>query len=304
MNLSHPAFRARFTALPQLRFMSWPGACGTTSQAQTENFKSAITRRPDGVLRRIGKAPEFARLNVVVSSPAPIATYISQHSKANRGFTMVELVVVLGIILALAGLGFPVMRSVLEASKRDATKAMVTAVATMIADKGPTGEFHANGILIRLPLWDINHDGILDGTLISNGSVGDVYDANSINSVVSPSPSLSLTQVQQGLATLGYDGFLRTTGFTVKPKQIEATTGRLLDPWKHPLRYAFAPARKNGSGTRTVDNGYIALLPGGVIKTMANADCGLYGTRGFGVWSAGPDGIDNTADDILSYTKP
>jgi len=71
---------------------------------------------------------------------------------------------------------------------------------------------------------------------------------------------------------IGYKGFIKTTGMSLSPSFIDRS-GRVVDSWKHPLRIRWATE--------------------------------IYGANGFGVWSAGADGLDNGAtgvgDDLLGW---
>jgi hypothetical protein len=67
----------------------------------------------------------------------------------------------------------------------------------------------------------------------------------------------------------GYTGFVDMAKPAIKPSFINLQ-GIPIDAWKRPLRIAFAAK--------------------------------VYGTQNFGVWSAGPDGVDGTADDLKSWT--
>jgi type II secretory pathway pseudopilin PulG len=70
----------------------------------------------------------------------------------------------------------------------------------------------------------------------------------------------------------GYTGFVDMAKPAIKPSFV-SRQGIPVDAWKRPLRIAFASM--------------------------------VYGTQAFGVWSAGLDGIDGTADDLRSWTpKP
>lgn len=67
----------------------------------------------------------------------------------------------------------------------------------------------------------------------------------------------------------GYTGFITMAQPQIKKSFINRM-GIPIDAWGRPLRIAFAAK--------------------------------VYGTQAFGVWSAGPDGVDGTADDLKSWT--
>ncbi|MBA3699393.1 MAG: hypothetical protein H0W78_11140 [Planctomycetes bacterium] len=68
----------------------------------------------------------------------------------------------------------------------------------------------------------------------------------------------------------GYRGFVAMTGSLLKNRPSLKTSSRSTHG-SGPLRIAFS------------------------VK--------IYGTTGFGIWSAGPDGVDGTADDLTSWTS-
>ena len=67
----------------------------------------------------------------------------------------------------------------------------------------------------------------------------------------------------------GYTGFVTMAQPQIK-KSFISPQGIPIDAWQRPLRIAFAAK--------------------------------VYGTTAFGVWSAGPDGVDGTTDDLQSWT--
>lgn len=67
----------------------------------------------------------------------------------------------------------------------------------------------------------------------------------------------------------GYTGFIDMAKPAIK-KTFISRQGIPIDAWLRPLRISFAAK--------------------------------VYGVQGFGVWSAGPDGVDGTADDLKSWT--
>lgn len=66
----------------------------------------------------------------------------------------------------------------------------------------------------------------------------------------------------------GYRGYAAMTGMATDKASI-AKNHQPLDAWKRPLRIAFAAK--------------------------------IYGTTMYGIWSAGPDGVDGTPDDVCSW---
>lgn len=101
-----------------------------------------------------------------------------------------------------------------------------------------------------------------------------VFDLNH-DGLIDGRPGVTASDTNDGgfpseVIASGYQGYVAMTG----DDRGRSATGRNqqpLDAWKRPLRIAFA-AR-------------------------------IYGTGSFGIWSAGPDGIDGTADDVTSWQR-
>src|SRR5689334_21948651 len=84
------------------------------------------------------------------------------------GFTLLELMIVVTVIIALAAIGFPVWNNERHKAEVGATRELVHAVATAIQNY-PEKMWHTY-VETRTPkekiyrLWDINGDGYIDGT--------------------------------------------------------------------------------------------------------------------------------------------
>jgi type II secretory pathway pseudopilin PulG len=147
------------------------------------------------------------------------------------GFTVLELLVVLGVIMALFAAGFPLLRSVQAKGRRAATAAVVQAVAAAIADHRGTTLTIVDGGRTRIhPLWDVNGDGLVDGDPALEAALPDA---------VSYPP---------GIAVTGYRGLLLTAHPNLPKRHVDAASQRILDAWRRPLRIRSARKIYGGDG--------------------------------------------------------
>jgi type II secretory pathway pseudopilin PulG len=145
------------------------------------------------------------------------------------GFTILELLVVIGIIIALAGMSFPVFASIRNKSDISATTQLVHAVAAAI-----------EGYTIK----------------VVTGSDGKIYHAWVLNQDTSTTclyfidgdPRLYPTGSAMALrAPASYTGLVNMTGISMSGKQSLSEYGELLDRWRQPLHLVYA-ARTYGAG--------------------------------------------------------
>jgi competence protein ComGC len=176
-----------------------------------------------------------------------------RHSPPLRtGWSFVELVIVIAILVALMASVIAVWSIVRTRTAIGSTHTLVTAVSSQITTYGmpmwqwqdPTGAAKSG------PMFDLNRDGLIDGR--PGVVVGDDVDGG----------------FSAALIASGYQGFVTMSGMAASKSSI-AKNHQPLDAWKRPLRIAYAAK--------------------------------IYGTATFGVWSAGPDGVDSTADDLCSW---
>lgn len=130
-----------------------------------------------------------------------------------NGFTLIELIIVITIIMALMGLVLGVAMALQRRSARSATQAMVTTIA---ADLRRIKEQQNWPTLFdgRL-LWDLNKDGLLDG--------------------FAEKDSYGVTQTTE-VFKLPYVGYIRASGYTGRKDAM----GHPLDAFGSPLRVGFS----------------------------------------------------------------
>lgn len=220
--------------------------------------------------------------------PSVIPTMSPQSHRGPPGFTLVELMVVIAVIMALMATFFVSgFSSARERAAYQRTELLVTAVATAIDAHDQRYFLHrmldeADGRLLdqrSYPLWDLpadptditTRDGLLDGTHVEEED-GTWRPFNEIYP--------------------GYRGFVVGVGFDHQPEDLywadttgdgegDQETGMLMDSWGQPLRIrVFDPEDTAAFGSPPVNP---------------------FGAQWYGVWSAGPDGIDDTEDDITSW---
>lgn len=177
-----------------------------------------------------------------------------RHSHPQRaGWSFVELVIVIAVLVALMAIGFVTWNMLRTRAAIGSTQTLVGAVTTRIVTYSTRQWSWQEGAVTRSgQLFDLNRDGLIDGA-----------------------PGITATPDLDGgfsaeLIASGYRGFVAMSGMPPKKSQI-GKNQQPLDAWKRPLRIAFAGK--------------------------------IYGTSGFGIWSAGPDGIDGTADDLTSWAS-
>lgn len=178
--------------------------------------------------------------------------------RIHRGFTLIEVLIAVAIIVILAGASVAVFGVVRESSRRRGTLALVEALTAAIAAYGQRDLTVPNGSGFRTfaPLFNLNHNRALPVAQRDNRIDG--------------SPATSEDAAHEGgfdplIVASGYAGAVATLKLPLPASRLNARR-QPIDFWGHPLRIEFHPTD--------------------------------YGTRGFRIWSPGPDGVDGTADDL------
>lgn len=173
------------------------------------------------------------------------------------GFTLVEMLVVIAVIIALAGMSYPVITGIKARTDLSVSTQLVQSVAAAIESYQLRAVTGTDGVIYRA--WAVGQ---------RNALAGDTYQL-AVPAQIDGDPRLYEAGTTLAVRSpASYTGLVNMTGFPA-PKETVNSHGQLVDRWRHPLRLAYA--------ART------------------------YGSSDFGVWSAGPDGIDGTADDLCSW---
>jgi prepilin-type N-terminal cleavage/methylation domain-containing protein len=171
-----------------------------------------------------------------------------------RGFTLVEMLIVAAVIIALFGIGYPILTMARANAEISGTTSLVEGVAAAISTYGTRSWSYQDGTIRRtVLLWDLNDDGQIDGN-----------------------PAADET-LPQAVVDSGYVGLLDMAQPPVRPESVNAKR-QIIDAWGNPLRIRFPDQA-------------------GLTGAAKQAERLRFGTDGFQVYSAGPDGGSGTDDD-------
>lgn len=250
----------------------------------------------------------------------------TSRAQSRRGFTFVELVVVISIIVALAAIGFPVWGMISTRVKVNATDALVNSVATAITN-------------YQQKTWQWN----VGTAAAPNMKMYHIFDLNHFNpSSTNPGPGDVLPDLED--APNGTKRFFSIDGYMPPPSNY--TGGAHEEQYDYnesaPPDSAYTVAPRSADPEKKFDpkpwdvnfrvevlnsgyRGFIDMAQPQIKKTFINKRgqvvdawgrplriayaAKIYGTQAFGVWSAGldkKDHIDNPSptvrgDDLRSW---
>ena len=198
---------------------------------------------------------------------------MKKNSSSNRGFTMIELLTVIAIIGILAGLLFPAISTAMKKAK--IAKAQVEIHAIETAWKAYLNEYGQ---------WPVIINGPAVRYLKVTGLNADSTSSKGLQTTIDTTALLLGLATTPGLPIGAYDSQASN------PKLVQfinlkrdTDTGELHDPWGHTYKFLF-------------DTSYNNQIANNNLGTVANPI-----PRNVIVWSSGPDGSDNNADDIRSW---
>ncbi|TVR14743.1 MAG: prepilin-type N-terminal cleavage/methylation domain-containing protein [Planctomycetota bacterium] len=146
------------------------------------------------------------------------------HTQPGSAFTLIELVVVMVVITAMAAMTYGYMDYARQRSLVSGTEAIVHSVATAIVNhQARYWQYSVDGELRNAPMFDVNQDGILDG------------DPQRINQAYPETYSKAIIDSD-------YKGFLDTVGMAIPVRHVN-DLGQIIDSWQQPLRIDRHPHR-------------------------------------------------------------
>ncbi len=201
----------------------------------------------------------------------------SRKSGDRSGFTLIEMIIVVMIIAALAALSYTVFMQVIRRGEEQRTRMTVDAVVVGIegyALQAPSPVVELTTGAIRR-WWDLDFE--IQQTPDQNRTQVITMSTSSDALIIDGNPAMAEagTDLAQ-FAPSWYRGFAYMTGM---PADMVNDKGEVIDAWGQPLRIAY--------------------------------DDQLFGSTGYGVWSTGRDTLsdpfgeysDRANDDIRSWTR-
>ncbi len=204
----------------------------------------------------------------------------------NKGFTLIELIVVISIISVLAGAAVVGVMSALSKSKKDTCQRLITAVQTAVEQFQQQwgGEYPR----VDLSLYSDN--------LEEAGVNGGIETCLLAIRTTKGGPYFPVESFQNSLANLDEDD--APNAYDYFAVQGETALFELIDPWGNPLVYIPEGSYTESFEYQTSDGEYVDVQAQTLAKT------GTY-PQGYMIWSFGPNGVNENGkgDDITSWQK-
>lgn len=201
-------------------------------------------------------------------APALTAIDGARTASSRRAFTLVEMLVVCGVIIALFGIGFPVLTMARANAMESGTVSLVEGVAAAIATYSTRSWTYDDGGTSRtVMLWNLN--GSTTDRHASDPVVFGEIDGNPHHDETLPA----------AVVASGYVGFLDMVQPAVRPEAVNVRR-QVIDAWGNPLLIRYPQV---GSGMTPAEK---------------RAVLQQFGSDGFQVFSSGPDGVPGNEDDI------
>jgi prepilin-type N-terminal cleavage/methylation domain-containing protein len=193
---------------------------------------------------------------------------------ARRGFTLIEILVAISVILVLAGMAFPIGQLILRRSANRTTHQLLGSIAVRISGYEPAyREVMMAGSPQLRRMFDLDRDHVLDADYTQDPSLW--------NDALATRPA-------------DYRGYLFTVGDSLPDSFVEKGTQQVQDNWDEPVRIVFSNAIAAVQLPNAIQPGVTVTLP----------DTAALEAAGVGLWSFGRDGLAGTADDLYSWRKP
>ena len=136
-----------------------------------------------------------------------------------KGFTLLEMVVVISVILILASLSYPIMVRLKNQSDINGTKNLVTVISAAIRQYGATAVTDTGGAIH--PMWTLD------------------WGSPNTQQAIDGDPQLYATYAPSNvictLAPPTYRGLVVMDSLAISQKQLDPV-GRILDRWRQPLQ--------------------------------------------------------------------